>query len=325
MWKKCTARVKHVVPKKVITLNIKLHIANLLFRYDVWRASKDKAPPPGLRIYVFHSLFENEAERDSGLVFPHEGITLAQFEEFVRLSIEHGIRIVGPEALGKGFDEKKGPAILISFDDGYANNLRALPVLERYEVPALFCVVTRNILEQRSFWWDLVGQRQNAEGNRLLEERKRFLPEENEAWLMRKFGEEILNPATDIGRPMTIEELKSFAAHPLVHIGNHSHSHPLFTQIGEERMKEEMATSQNLLKSWLGESPSVMAWPNGSYSKEAEDLVAKYGVSYALSTERRWFDPGKDLPFSPGRVPLYGVRDIAAQLKVHEHRDSRWW
>jgi peptidoglycan/xylan/chitin deacetylase (PgdA/CDA1 family) len=306
-------------------LNLKYHISNLLFRYDLWRAKKDQLPPPGLRMYVFHSLFESEAERDAGLVFPHEGITVSQFEAFVKWNVKRGVRIVGPEVLDKKAEKMDEPAILISFDDGYANNLRALPVLERYEVPALFCVVTKNILEQKPFWWDVVVRRLKSGGRKLLEARKQFLPEENEAWMLEQFGKSAVLSDVEIGRPLRVEELKAFASHPLVHIGNHSHSHPLFTQITEARMHNEMESSQGLLREWLGKAPAVMAWPNGSFSRQAEEVASKYGIRYALSTQRRWYDLSADLPFSPGRVPLYGIRNIASQLTVHEHRGSRWW
>jgi peptidoglycan/xylan/chitin deacetylase (PgdA/CDA1 family) len=314
-------------------LNAKLHIANAAFRYDLWRARLSKAAPPGLRIYVFHSLFANEAERDSGLVFPHEGITVSQFEAFVRLNLERGVRFVGPESLARGDDKREGPAILISFDDGYANNLRAIAILERYNIPALFCVITKHIRSQKPFWWDTLTLYLNRDKitnkSDVLAARKTFLPEENDQWVRERIKGLIpkvrMGLQNGIGLPMTIDQLRQFAAHPLVHIGNHSHSHPLFDRISEDRMHEEMETSQQLLKEWLGKAPSVMAWPNGSFSKQSEDIVRQYGIQYAFGTQRHWYHGTQDLPFSPGRVPLYGIRDVKAQLEVHEHAGSRWW
>ena len=130
-----------------------------------------------------------------------------------------------------------------------------------------------------------------------MEERKAFLPEENEKWIMEQFGEAALQPAGDVDRPMTVEELQAFAGHPLVHIGNHSHRHPLFTQISEDSMHEEMRQSQELLRSWLGEAPGVMAWPNGSFSRQAEKIVASYGIRHSLSTQRRWYSMSQAPPF----------------------------
>jgi peptidoglycan/xylan/chitin deacetylase (PgdA/CDA1 family) len=46
-------------------------------------------------------------------------------------------------------------AIGISFDDGYSDNLHvALPLLEKYDLPATFFVTTDPVKTSRPFWWD---------------------------------------------------------------------------------------------------------------------------------------------------------------------------
>jgi peptidoglycan/xylan/chitin deacetylase (PgdA/CDA1 family) len=47
------------------------------------------------------------------------------------------------------------PAIVITFDDGYADNyLNAKPLLEKYGLPATFFITNKHIGEQKEFWWD---------------------------------------------------------------------------------------------------------------------------------------------------------------------------
>ncbi len=50
-------------------------------------------------------------------------------------------------------------AVIVSFDDGYANNLHlAKPVLERYEIPATVFVTTGYLGTQKEYWWDELEQ-----------------------------------------------------------------------------------------------------------------------------------------------------------------------
>ena len=47
------------------------------------------------------------------------------------------------------------PSILITFDDGYADNyLTAKPLLEKYDLPATFFISSKNIDSANEFWWD---------------------------------------------------------------------------------------------------------------------------------------------------------------------------
>ena len=47
------------------------------------------------------------------------------------------------------------PRPVVTFDDGYADNLHnALPLLERYDVPAQFFVVSGVLGAETEMWWD---------------------------------------------------------------------------------------------------------------------------------------------------------------------------
>jgi peptidoglycan/xylan/chitin deacetylase (PgdA/CDA1 family) len=47
------------------------------------------------------------------------------------------------------------PTAIVSFDDGYLDNFTdALPILEEYQVPAVFFVTGARLGESSGFWWD---------------------------------------------------------------------------------------------------------------------------------------------------------------------------
>jgi len=51
--------------------------------------------------------------------------------------------------------KKDKPAIVITFDDGYADNYQnALPILEDLKIPATFFITTGMIGSDKEFWWD---------------------------------------------------------------------------------------------------------------------------------------------------------------------------
>jgi peptidoglycan/xylan/chitin deacetylase (PgdA/CDA1 family) len=55
--------------------------------------------------------------------------------------------------------EVKPRSVVITFDDGYADNLHlAKPVIERFEVPATVFLITGNFETSREFWWDELEQ-----------------------------------------------------------------------------------------------------------------------------------------------------------------------
>ena len=60
-------------------------------------------------------------------------------------------------------------------------------------------------------------------------------------------------------------------------IGNHSYKHPSFTKIGEEKMKEEIEKTNDIIEKYTGEKPKLFRFPSGDYNKNAFLNVRKLG------------------------------------------------
>ena len=98
--------------------------------------TRERIPLP---IIMYHSLLANPVEKSAYVLPP------AAFEADIRWLLEHGYTPVSAQAVlefyesGAKLPEKP---VLLTFDDGFYNYLpNMLPILEKYEVPALVNVV----------------------------------------------------------------------------------------------------------------------------------------------------------------------------------------
>ena len=56
-------------------------------------------------------------------------------------------------------------------------------------------------------------------------------------------------------------------------IGNHSYKHPIFSKIGEERIKEELRKTDEVVEKYTGKKPSVFRFPSGDYNAQSYRTV----------------------------------------------------
>ena len=134
------------------------------------------------------------------------------FRQFVRDFTNHGYRFVSPREVLDGL-ETEARAALITFDDGYYNNLRAVPLLEEFHVPAVFCISTNHVATGKAFWWDALYREaltlgwSSSRTDRVRSVLKLLPTRDAERQLSAEFGEAALRPVSDLDRPMTSKEL----------------------------------------------------------------------------------------------------------------------
>jgi len=83
-------------------------------------------------------------------------LTKTYFAEQLEM-LFHNYEVVDLATIVHCYREGETPAksVALSFDDGYADNLHtALPLLEKYELPATFFLTTGYMNQKREFWWD---------------------------------------------------------------------------------------------------------------------------------------------------------------------------
>lgn len=86
-------------------------------------------------VLMYHLLSEDVHEWSDFCISPQ------MFENDVQTFLKKGYTFISPEELSASV--KGGKYVLVTFDDGYESNYtKALPIIEKYKIPALFFVVS---------------------------------------------------------------------------------------------------------------------------------------------------------------------------------------
>ncbi|HBC56623.1 MAG TPA: hypothetical protein DCZ03_05595 [Gammaproteobacteria bacterium] len=224
------------------------------------------------------------------------------------------------EQLQQG-DLKPG-SVCITFDDGYEDNLLvALPILERYQIPATFFITT-NYIEGGAMWndyiWESMRDTQHQEvelielglghyslasegerlqaGKQIIHAIKYLVPTER-----LDFASKVVNKlGVHIPKSLMLNADQVKMLHRAgMGIGAHTQSHPILHTLSDNDAKVEIRESKTILENLIQAPVDYFAYPNGKrdqdYSQRDVDLVKNEGFKAALSTEWGVSDRNSDL------------------------------
>lgn len=292
-------------------------LANLALTYGAERSH--------LISFLFHGLFAGADELASGAVDPQQAITVDMFRTVVSHFKSHSYRFVSPLEILQGLAHE-GKYILLTFDDGYYNNVRALPILEEFDVSAIFFISTGHVKEQKAFWWDVVYREywkrpeQASEMNRVIAAYKLLKTHEVETQLTKAYGNNALRPVGDLDRPFSSGELRQFAKHKSVFLGNHTMDHAILPNYSRAEIYQQINSAQEDIKEITGQVPAIIAYPSGRISTLTQQIARDVGLRLGIGVR-----PGRNqLPIkmssrhamSLKRFTLWGDREIEQQCRV---------
>jgi len=243
-----------------------------------------------LLIFYFHGIFESTKEKELNHIDPQKNMTVAQFVDFIDYFLYHNYKFIVPEDLNC-YLKNNQPYAMITFDDGYFNNMLAIEILNKYKIPATFFISTKNIMENKAYWWDIIYKYRSKEGiskENIKNEQnwlKNFKYSVIDNYILKTFGIEAFTPWSDIDRPFNPEEIKQLSTSPYVSFGNHTHNHSILINYNKEEVKEELNLSNKVLLELTGTLPIAIAFPNGNFNQMVLEATEEEGFLYAFTTK----------------------------------------
>jgi len=245
--------------------------------------------PWQLRVLLYHGLYDDKCSSPPTTADPSVFQPLSKLRSELTALKAQGYTFIRPEETLSVMG-KRGKFAMLTFDDGYANNLLALPLLQELQVPVVFFVCSWHIENQKAFWWDVVFRELIARNvsshdiGRRRREMKKLPWHILLAELDREFGLKAGMAVSFADRPMTADELATFAANPLVTIGNHTQHHAILPLLDEGGVRHELQTCQDSIARMCGYRPSLLAYPNGSVSSAVARVSRSLGFLAAFTT-----------------------------------------
>lgn len=281
-------------------------------------------------ILLYHSVTDHPNDFLNGL----DNITVAAFEAHMRF-LRENYQIVSLENLVRLLraGRKTKNVVSITFDDGYRNVLtNALPILQKYGIPATVFLITDLIRGNRLFWRNKLAYIFNTNQQSLffthlsrgssvsVESLKHFTQiKSGHKWIKqaidRTFTDLDLDEETisrDANLYITTEDIAQLDFAPLT-FGNHTRTHPILSELSAAEQEEEIRGGYLVLRKILGKDNRIpFSYPFGSdhdYGEATKEICGETGHICALTARgfRRYNNWTSD-PFCldrifPGQIP----------------------
>jgi peptidoglycan/xylan/chitin deacetylase (PgdA/CDA1 family) len=210
-------------------------------------------------------------------------------------------------------------AVLVTFDDGYRSVREVgVPLLERYDVPAVIFACTGRQRDGALFWFDALERAGRADE---IEAAKR-LP--YPAWRALVDTIRIVAQPHDERAVMTAHEIARCAEHPLLEIGAHTVDHPVLARASVEVQHDQIAHSVNTLSEWTGRRVRSLAYPNGrpgiDFTATTMALAKRLRLECAFSTESRLARVGDECL----ALPRFTMLDTITDAHLAQYLTLTW-
>jgi peptidoglycan/xylan/chitin deacetylase (PgdA/CDA1 family) len=270
-----------------------------------WLASLPPHPMDGRAaslVIIRHHRVYGPGERPLYRLGVSEAVLRAQLAVLARRGLVPVTVSQGLASLASGEPRR---TVALTFDDGYADNVRrALPLLAAAGARATFFLTAGLIEERRAPWWDELAHLLVATRAGRLEHQGRILGLADEASRARALRALLpgfrVPPASQralleslAGRlgvaepaPCELATWEDCAALRVagMEVGAHSLTHPFLSTLTAAEQAAEIGGSFELIARRLGERPRGLAYPGGDYDAVSVAASRAAGAAWAVTT-----------------------------------------
>lgn len=228
----------------------------------------------------------------------------------------------------------KNNRIIITFDDGYRDNIiNALPILEKYNCPAIIYVTTGFIDNKHTAWWikiwdiilnfnEITFENKKIDLDTFEKKKRIYFFFRKKFFLMKihqidKILNEIADSVNYIENKnktfMELEDIKKLKFNKLIQLGCHTHMHQNLKILNKNELNEEIFKSKQILESNLDKKIKHFSIPfgtNNTFSPTVIDAINKFEFNTIVTTEHDVFKKKSKI------IPRIGIgnNDIGNKL-----------
>lgn len=294
------------------------------------------AAPRGALIIMYHSVVD---EDNAAFIDQRFSVTVDQFEEQLRY-LKRNANVISMSEMvdclsgGGRLPEK---AVVLTFDDGYMNNLtHAAPLLEKYDLPAMIYLCTGYIDRQQSQWDDVLYSMFQFRTAQRLEWQGAVYDLADAKTLSDVFGtvggalitatvserDQILGEIKTQLQPdceipqltMGWNDVRSLATqYPKIELGLHTADHLDMTRLTPEQLETEVTKSRETYSRELGHEAEHYSYPYGRHTETVAEQLKGMGFKSAVITQPTALVTAKSHPFM---MPRYEISSSLLDLKL---------
>lgn len=257
----------------------------------------------GARLLVYHGICLNDHLRFNTLF-----IKLKTFESQLQLYKKYFNLVSLDDFYQQKFNKDKFN-VCLTFDDGFANNYKfVLPLLEQYQVPAVFFITGIRNAGYDILWNDILSVSYRCGPSKLVFKNEEFVKGKDKRYISSSTHKrlvdilrstefedkaelmQILDPfknraESDYWLQMTGEQIRTLSGSKWATIGSHGYYHNDLAKVSPASAKEEIVQSKQYLEKITGKEIKALAFPYGSYTKETVNDAKNAGYLQLLATE----------------------------------------